>query len=201
MKSYTIYRIAETIRIILFMTLAIVIYDFYPVTSIMIIILALLNDLPIMTIAYDHTKVREQPVVWDMKEIFVLSSWLGVAGVLSSFALFYLAMSYFKLPHDFVQSLFFTKLVVAGHATLYNTRTDDWFWKRPFPSASLFITTWASAVAGTVVAVYGFDVMTPIGWKWAGAVWAYALVWFVFNDTVKMAVLRYYRKRYGIDIM
>jgi H+-transporting ATPase len=201
MKSYTIYRIAETIRIILFMTLAIVIYDFYPVTSIMIIILALLNDLPIMTIAYDHTKVREQPVVWDMKEIFVLSSWLGVAGVLSSFTLFYIAMSYFKLPHDFVQSLFFTKLVVAGHATLYNTRVDDWFWKRPFPSASLFIATWASAVAGTVVAVYGFDVMTPIGWKWAGAIWAYALAWFVFNDAVKMAVLRYYRKRYGKDIM
>ena len=201
MKSYTIYRIAETIRIILFMTLAIVVYDFYPVTSMMIILLALLNDIPIMTIAYDRTRVRKHPVRWDMKEIFVLSAWLGVAGVLSSFVLFYVTMSYLKLPHDMVQSLFFTKLVVAGHATLYNTRTDDWFWRKPRPSAPFFIATWASAIVGTFIAVYGFDVMTPIGWKWAGIIWVYALTWFVFNDAVKMAVLRYYRKRYGIDVM
>jgi len=33
MESYTIYRIAETIRIILFMTLSIVIFNFYPITK------------------------------------------------------------------------------------------------------------------------------------------------------------------------
>jgi H+-transporting ATPase len=201
MKSYTIYRIAETIRIVIFMTLAIVVYDFYPLTAIMIIILALLNDIPIMTIAYDHTKVREAPVRWDMKEVFILSGWLGIAGVLSSFTLFYIAMSVMHLPDDFIQSLFFTKLIVAGHATLYNTRIDDWFWKRPWPSATLFIATWASAIAGTVISVYGFDLMRPIGWGWAAAVWIYALLWFVFNDTVKMMVLNYYRRKYHEDIM
>ena len=201
MKSYTIYRIAETVRIVIFMTLAIVVYDFYPLTAIMIIILALLNDIPIMTIAYDHTKVREAPVRWDMKEVFILSTWLGIAGVLSSFLLFYISMSVIQLPDDFVQSLFFTKLIVAGHATLYNTRIDDWFWKRPRPSAALFTATWASAIIGTLISVYGFDLMRPIGWGWAAAVWVYALLWFVFNDAVKMAVLGYYRRRYGEDIM
>ena len=201
MKSYTIYRIAETVRIVIFMTLAIVVYDFYPLTAIMIIILALLNDIPIMTIAYDHTKVREAPVRWDMKEVFILSTWLGIAGVLSSFLLFYISMSVIQLPDDFVQSLFFTKLIVAGHATLYNTRIDDWFWKRPRPSAALFTATWASAIIGTLISVYGFELMRPIGWGWAAAVWVYALLWFVFNDAVKMAVLGYYRRRYGEDIM
>ena len=201
MKSYTIYRIAETVRIVIFMTLAIVIYDFYPLTAIMIIILALLNDIPIMTIAYDNTKVREAPVRWDIKEVFILSSWLGIAGVLSSFTLFWISMSVIQLPLDFVQSLFFTKLIVAGHATLYNTRIDDWFWKRPWPSATLFIATWASAIIGTVISVYGFDLMRPIGWGWAVAVWIYALLWFVFNDAVKMLVLGYYRRKYHEDIM
>ena len=201
MKSYTIFRIAETIRVIIFMTLAIVIYDFYPITALMIIILALLNDIPIMTIAYDNTKVREQPVRWDMKEVFILASWLGLAGVLSSFMLFWILISLMHLPLDFVQSAFFAKLVIAGHGTIYNTRIDDWFWKRPWPSWTLFNATFFSRVAGTVIAVYGFGLMEPIGWEWAIWMWAYALTWFVFNDAVKMAVLRYYRRKYHEDII
>jgi len=201
MKSYTIFRIAETIRVIVFMTLAIVIYDFYPITALMIIILALLNDIPIMTIAYDNTKIRENPVRWDMKEVFILASWLGMAGVLSSFMLFWILISLMHLPLDFVQSAFFAKLVIAGHGTIYNTRIDDWFWKRPWPSWTLFNATFFSRVAGTVIAVYGFDLMEPIGWEWAVWMWGYALVWFVFNDVVKMAVLHYYRRRYHEDIM
>ena len=201
MKSYTIYRIAETIRIIIFMTLAIVIFNFYPVTAVMIILLALLNDLPILMIATDNTKVREQPVRWDMREMLILSSWLGVAGVLSSFTLFYIAMAVMHLPLDYVQAMFFVKLIVAGHNTIFNTRIDDWFFKRPWPSGKLFWTSQATAVAGTIVGVYGFGLMSPIGWGMAIFVWIYALAWFVFNDMVKMLVIKYYRRRYHEDII
>ncbi len=201
MKSYTVFRIAETIRIIVFMTLAIVVFNFYPITALMIIVLALLNDLPILAIAYDNTKVRGEPVRWDMKEMLVMSSWLGAAGVISSFLLFWLTMSVMHLPHPFIQTLFFAKMVVAGHGTIYNTRIDDWFWKRPWPSWTLFGATFSSRVAGTVIAVYGFGLMEPIGWKWAAAIWGYSLVWFVFNDAVKVAVLRYYRRKLGIDVL
>lgn len=195
MKSYTIYRIAETIRIIVFMTLAIVVFQFYPLTALMIIVLALLNDLPILAIAYDNTKVREEPVRWDMKEMLVLSTWLGIAGVLSSFAIFAFVMYYLKLPLEFVQSIFFVKLVVAGHGTIFNTRIDDWFFKQPRPSFVLLGASLVSAIAGTVVAVYGFDLMTPIGWQWAGFMWGYALVWFLFNDAIKIVVLKFYRRK------
>ena len=54
---------------------------------------------------------------------------------------------------------------------------------------------------GTIIAAYGFGLMTPIGWEWAAFMWAYALAWFVFNDIVKVAVLRYYRKKLGIDVI
>ncbi len=223
MKSYVIYRIAETIRILLFMTLAIVIFNFYPLTAIMIIILALLNDIPIMTIAYDNTKVREQPVRWNMKDIFVLSSWLGVAGVLSSFTIFYIVMIYLKAHPDtamflpkvpswidmkddksylgFVQTAFFIKLIVAGHFTIFNTRIADWFFKRPYPSWILSLASFSTAVLGTIIGVYGFGLMTPINWQWAAFLWCYAFSWFVFNDIVKMAVLRYYSKRRGVDVI
>ncbi len=223
MKSYTIFRIAETIRIIIFMTLAIVVFNFYPLTAIMIIVLALLNDIPILAIAYDNTKIRKMPVRWDMHEMLVLSSWLGVAGVVSSFLIFYIVMVYLKthpesawiLPdvpiwidmHDskqwlaFVQSIFFAKMVIAGHGTIYNTRIDDWFWKKPWPSWILFGATFSTRVIGTLIAVYGFGLMMPIGWDWALFMWAYALSWFVFNDVVKVAVIRYYRKVKGIEVI
>ncbi len=199
MQSYTIFRIAETIRIIIFMSLAIGIFQFYPVTALMIIVLALLNDIPILAIAYDNTKVRERPVRWNMHEVLVMSSWLGIAGVLSSFLLFYVLLIYLKLPLDFVQSAFFAKLVVAGHGTIYNTRIDDWFFKRPYPSWILFSATFTSRILGTIIAVYGFGLMTPIGWEWGLGMWIYALTWFVFNDAVKIAVLRYYRRKFAVQ--
>lgn len=200
MQSYTIFRIAETIRLVIFMSLAIGVFQFYPVTALMIIVLALLNDIPILAIAYDNTKVRERPVRWDMKEVLVMSSWLGIAGVVSSFTLFAVLMMYLKMPLDFVQSAFFAKLVIAGHGTIYNTRIDDWFFKRPYPSWTLFIATFSSRIIGTIIAVYGFGLMTPIGWEWALGMWAYALSWFIFNDAVKMAVLKFYRK-YKTNVM
>ncbi len=200
MQSYTIFRIAETIRIIIFMSLAIGLFQFYPVTALMIIMLALLNDIPILAIAYDNTRVRDKPVRWNMHQVLVMSSWLGIAGVLSSFLLFWIIMVYMKLPLEFVQSVFFSKLIVAGHGTIYNTRVDDWFFKRPYPSWTLVAATFLSAVAGTIIAVYGFGLMTPIGWGWGLFTWVYALSWFVFNDAVKMIVLRFYRKMKGVEV-
>ncbi|RMF97457.1 MAG: HAD family hydrolase, partial [Gammaproteobacteria bacterium] len=198
MRSYAVFRIAETIRIVIFMGLAIGVFQFYPVTALMIIILALLNDIPILAIAYDNTRLRQRPVRWDMHEVLIMAGWLGVAGVLSSFALFWFLMVYLRLPIDFVQSVFFAKLVIAGHGTIYNTRIDDWFFKRPWPSGILFGATFSSRVAGTIIAAKGFGLMTPIGWDWALGMWAYALAWFVFNDAVKMGVLRYYRAQRAI---
>ncbi len=199
MKSYAIYRIAETVRVVLFMWAAITFFNFYPITALMIIILALLNDIPILAIAYDNARVARNPVRWKMHEVLTVSGWLGVAGLLSSFLLFYLTVVVWKLPHDLVQTIFFLKLVVAGHGTIYNTRTyDRWFWSRPYPSAILFGATFSTRVLGTLIGVYGWffgPVMTPAGWAWGLGIWAYSLFWFVFNDVVKVKVYRYLERR------
>ena len=200
MKGYTIYRITETVRVILFMTASIVIFQFYPVTALMIILLALLNDIPILTIAYDNTRIKTQPVSWDMKEVLVLSSWLGTAGVISSFLAYFLLRDYFKLSNELIQSIIFMKLIVAGHGTVFNTRTTDWFWKKPYPAKILLNASFWSAMFGTLIAVYGFGLIVPTGWKWAGITWAYVFIWFVFNDFVKMGVIRFYKRKGKMDI-
>ncbi len=195
MEAYTIYRIAETIRVLFFMTLSILIFQFYPITTVMIILLALLNDIPILAIAYDRAKISPKPVRWDFYELNVMAFWLGIAGVLSSFTLYFLLETYWKLPQDLIQSIIFTKLVVAGHGTIFNTRVKDWFYKKPWPSAALYLASNVTAIVGTIIAVYGFDLITPVGWGWALFIWGYAFVWFLFNDAVKMAVLKMYREK------
>ncbi len=195
MKSYSIYRIAETIRIILLMTLGIVIFNFYPITALMIIILALLNDIPILAIAYDNTKVDKHPVRWNMPELLIISSVLGIAGVISTFLLFYiLEVNGFSL--EFIQTMIFIKLVVAGHLTIFLTRTEDWFFKPPYPSSLLVHASFWTALFGTVIAVYGFWI-SPIGWKYALYLWLYAVAWFIFNDSVKMWTFHLLRKEKG----
>ncbi len=193
MKSYAVFRIAETIRIILFMALAIVVFNFYPITALMIILLALLNDIPILAIAYDHTKIHAKPVRWNMQELITVSSVLGVTGVVSSFLLFFI-LEERGFSHELIQSLLFLKLIVAGHSTLYITRSEGWFWQRPWPSPILFWATFGTEIIGTLIAVYGF-LITPIGWAYALWIWAYVLIWFLFNDMVKMFTYRVLRRR------
>ncbi len=193
MKSYATFRIAETIRIILFMTLSIIVFDFYPITALMIILLALLNDIPILAIAYDNTRVDRKPVRWNLSELLTVSTVIGISGVISSFLLFYILQKN-GVAEDVIRTLLFLKLIVAGHSTLYITRIDDWFWKRPYPSGLLFGATFGTEIIGTLVAVYGIFV-TPIGWEYALAIWAYALLWFLIDDAVKLYTYRLLRSR------
>jgi H+-transporting ATPase len=188
MNSYAIYRIAETIRVLLFMTLSILIFNFYPVTAVMIVLLALLNDGPILAIAYDRTNYSDSPEAWNMRVVLGISTVLGLAGVVASFLLFYLAERVFHLGRDAIQTFMFLKLAVAGHLTIFLTRTRGPFWSsRPAP-----ILLWAAIgtkILATLAAVYGVF-MVPIAWKWVLLIWGYALAWFLVNDRIKLAAYR-----------
>jgi len=188
MNSYAIYRITETIRVLLFMTLSILVFNFYPVTAVMIVLLALLNDGPILAIAYDNVRYANRPEAWNMKLVLGTSTILGVAGVVASFGLFYLGEQTFHLNREVIQTFMFLKLAVAGHLTIFLTRTRGPFWSiRPAPL--LFWSAILTKVLATLAAVYGWF-MVPIGWKWALLIWGYALVWFLVNDRIKLAGYR-----------
>ena len=107
MNSYAIYRIAETLRVLLFMTLAIVVFKFYPLTAIMIVMLALLNDGAILSIAYDNVIYRNKPEAWDMRTVLGISTVLGVVGVISAFELFYVGERVFHLDRAHIQTLMY----------------------------------------------------------------------------------------------
>jgi H+-transporting ATPase len=184
MNSYAIYRIAETLRVLFFMTLAILVFNFYPVTAIMIVMIALLNDGAILSIAYDNVQYRMKPEAWNMRLVLGVSTVLGVAGVVAAFGLFYLGERVFHLDRDRIQTLMYLKLSVAGHLTIFLTRTRGPFWSIK-PAKILLIAVFGTQAVATLIAVYGF-LMSPLGWGWAGFVWVYALAWALLNDRIKL---------------
>ena len=128
MSNYAIYRITETIRIVLFVTLSIVAFNFFPVTPIQIVLLAILNDAAILTIAYDRVVASARPERWDLTEVLAIATVLGLVGVVASFSLVGLAVGPLDIGEAEVQTLMYLKLSVAGHLTLFVARTRGRLW-------------------------------------------------------------------------
>ena len=188
MNSYAIYRIAETLRVLLFMTLAILIFNFYPLTAVMIVMLALLNDGAILSIAYDNVHYKDKPEAWNMRMVLGVATVLGVIGPVAAFGLFYLGERVYHLDRAHIQTLMYLMLSVAGHLTIFLTRTRGPFWSIR-PARILWMAVLGTQIVATLIAVYGLF-MTPLGWGWALFVWGYALVWFLVSDRVKLLAYR-----------
>ncbi|MFY9659135.1 MAG: plasma-membrane proton-efflux P-type ATPase, partial [Terriglobales bacterium] len=154
MNSYAIYRIAETLRVLFLMTLAILVFNFYPVTAVMIVMIAVLNDGAILSIAYDNVHYSDKPEKWNMRLVLGISTVLGVIGVVAAFGLFYLAERVFHLDRAHAQTLMYLKLSVAGHLTIFLTRTRGPFWSIR-PARILWIAVLGTQAVATLIAVYG----------------------------------------------
>ncbi len=191
MNSYAIYRVTETIRIVLFVVAAMIAFNTYPITAILIILLALFNDLPIMTIAVDNTPVDPQPVRWDMRRVLSVSTTLGIVGVFETFLMLVLAKEWLHLDVAQIQSLIFLKLAIAGHLTLFVARSRGPFYARPWPAPAMIWSAIATKLLATLLVGLGLGLVTTIAWSQIAFVWAYCIAWVFVEDQAKLAVYRH----------
>jgi len=192
MNSYAIYRITETIRIMVFVVLAMIVFNFYPITAIMIILLALLNDIPIMTIAYDRTGLDPNPVHWNMHRVIVVSTVMGLTGVAGSFLMLFLAVDWLHLTIPQIQTYIFLKMAVAGHLTLFVSRSKGFFLKKPYPAPVMIWSAVGTKLLGTILAAYGFGLITPITWPQIALIWGYSITWAFLTDWAKARVYQHF---------
>jgi H+-transporting ATPase len=185
MTNYAIYRITETIRVVVFITLAILALGFFPVTPIMIVLLAVLNDAAILTIAYDNVVPATRSERWQMRDVMTLAAVLGLVGVVESFGLLLIGDRYLHLNHDTLRTLMYLKLSVAGHLTLFVARTRGPLWSVR-PATVLLVAVLGTQILATLIAVTGI-LMTPLPWRYALLAWGYALIWMLLLDRVKLA--------------
>ncbi|MDE1814292.1 MAG: plasma-membrane proton-efflux P-type ATPase [Thaumarchaeota archaeon] len=183
MNNYAIYRISETIRVLFFLVFSIIAFSFYPITPLMIVLLAILNDVPIMTIAYDNVKISSSPERWNMRKVLGIATGLGMIGVVSTFVLLYIGMNVFDLKTGSLQSLVYLKLSVAGHMLFFVARTRGHFWTVK-PALKLFLAIITTQMIATIITAQGI-LVPAIGWYNALFVWGYAFAWFLVTDFVK----------------
>jgi len=184
MLSYVLYRVVETLRILVFVTISILLFHFYPISAFLLIILALLNDLPIIAISTDNVIYSKKPEKWNMKYIAGLSVLLGTIGAAETILLIYLGISLFHLSIPMILSLVFLKLIVSGHLTMFVTRTRKAFWKVP-PSRPLLVALLSTMVVGFIMTSFGLG-LTSIGIPLSSFVVGYAFIWFLVEDGLRL---------------
>lgn len=191
MMSYMLYRIAMTVAIMFFVVTSVVCYDFFPLTAVMVIALALLDDLPIMTIAYDRASAAPQPVKWHMPRIFLISTILGIFAVIQSFALLFIGHEIYHLDAPHVQTMMFLQLVAGGHLMLFVTRSTGPFWRPPFPDRRLFVAIVGTQLVAVLLCGVGAGTVVPaLPWSIIGWVWVYNIAWMFLLDFIKLVIYR-----------
>jgi H+-transporting ATPase len=150
--------------------------------------IALLNDGAILTIAYDNVHYSDKPEAWNMRIVLGIATVMGVIGPVAVFGLFYLGGQVFHLDHTQLQPMMYLMLSVAGHLTIFLTRCRGPFWSIA-PAPALWISCLVAQVLATGIAVFGF-LMPSLDWRWAAAVWAYAIVWALLTDRIKLLAYR-----------
>ncbi|MDI7861553.1 plasma-membrane proton-efflux P-type ATPase [Rhizobiaceae bacterium n13] len=202
-QNYAYYRIAMTLDIMFVVVLSYIFFGFQPLTAIMIVALALLDDVPIMTIAYDRVVPSPKPVRWNMHRLVVFSSLMGLLSIAQSFGLVLAGMEWmsdpsrmarFPLDDGHLQSMLFLQLAAGGHLLLFVVRTQRSIFQPPSPSASLFFAIVATQILAVLMCANG--VLVPrLPWSLIGVVWLYVLVWMIVLDIVKLVFLGLERRR------
>ena len=191
MLSYAVYRIAETIALLGFITVITLAFNVFPVTPIMIVFLAILNDGSILSIAYDNTRTTSEPLRWKMSFVMGMAGALGFFAVARSIGIYFISLDLLGLNINEVKTMIYLNLSVGGILTLYAARTRGPFWSI-LTAKPLFLITFGAQLIATFLAVFGL-LMSPVGWRNAGIVWGYSLVLFFFQDLVKLGA----RKIFG----
>ena len=193
MVNYAIYRITETIRIVLLVAVAIIAFGFFPVTPIQVVLLAILNDAAILTIAFDRVLPSATPERWNLTEVLTVSTVLGVAGVVSSLLFVWMGHGPLGLANAELQTLIYLKLSVAGHLTLFVVRTRGRLWSHR-PAGVLVVAVVGTQLIATLIAGFGI-LMEPIPWTLVLLAWGYALAWMLLLDQVKLVVYHVLARR------
>ena len=194
MMGYAYYRIAMTISIMVFIVLVMVLYSVQILTPVMIILLALLDDVPVMLIAFDNAKVSPRPSKWDMRRVLSVSAMLALLGVVQSAGLLRHLHHGLNLDVPMMQTAMFMQLVIAGHLLLFATRSRRFFFQPPFPEWKLFTAIMGTQLLAALMAAYGW-LVTPISWNLIGFIWLYNLVWLAVVDLVKVALFHRHDRR------
>ncbi|HWC57393.1 MAG TPA: HAD hydrolase family protein, partial [Candidatus Paceibacterota bacterium] len=182
MYSYSIYRISESFRLIMTVLILGVMIHQYPLTPMQLILVAFLNDIPIISLAFNRVTYTVRPEGVPVRKRFKISLLFGIIGVLQSIILFVI-LRHFGYPLAVIQTAFFLKLIISGHMLVFVAHTQKRWW-RFFPSRPVILATLATSILASLVASFGIF-MTALSTTLLGFVWLWALGWMQISELAK----------------
>ena len=184
--AYSLYRISESFRLIVTIVVLGLATGAYPLSPLQLILIALLNDIPIISLAFDRVKVANRPSKIKVKRQFAQSLLYGAVGVANSLLLYFFAVHYLRLPLPMVETLFFLKLTVSGHLLIYVAHTKE-RWFRYLPSKEVILATSATQAVATALALTGFLMPAAIPWPLALFIWIWSFFFMQIGELMKFA--------------
>lgn len=185
--SYSVYRISESFRLIITTTVLALLYKAIPITPIQIIMLALLNDIPIISLAFDRVKTAHRPQQINVKERFTKSIGFGFVGILNSLILFFLMHNVWHLSWEIIQTVYFLKLTVSGHMLIYVAHTSE-RWYKFLPSKQVILATTGTQLIATLIVLFGIGMPTSLSIPMVAFVWIWSFAWMQVGEGVKILV-------------
>lgn len=182
--NYSVYRISESFRLVITILLLGLVYGFYPLVPIQIIILAFLNDIPIISLAVDKVETVTKPATIHARKRLTLSILFGMVGVMNSLLLFFYTFNVWHLSLPIIQTMFFLKLTVSGHMLIFVVHTKE-RWYTYLPSKTVMIAIFATQTIATVLAYTGWFMPAPISLTQIAIVWVWSFVWMQVGEVVK----------------
>jgi len=185
--NYSVYRISESFRLVVSIALLGMMYGEFPLTALQIILIAFLNDIPIISLAYDHVLAPHRPAKINVRQRFIKSSLFGLTGVANSVILFLIMNNVWHLSLAVIQTAYFLKLTVSGHMLIYVAHTEHKWW-RFLPSKQVIIATSATQLLATALALFGW-LVAAIPWWLVVVVWLWSFLWMQIAEMTKRLAL------------
>jgi H+-transporting ATPase len=189
MLSFLYYRIAATIHILTFLTISLIALQFWLPPS-LILIITLLNDFTVITIAYDRADVAKLPTRIHVPSIFVVALCLGATMVCSSFILLYVVERELTYSRGSAYNWLALQISIVQQFSLLSTRQRKDSCVRSRPSWRLITSILLCQIIATLLAIFGVFSKPGLSWMNAGVVWLYSIGWVVLIDVVKQIVER-----------
>lgn len=158
-KAYVVYRIAASITLVITLS-CIVFISRCTVDSLMIIILALLNDISMIPVAYDNAFATRKPQMANVLPLVSLSAFYGA--IQTGIALIYFYVISNKSPElEFdlktcdgsTQGQIWLYLVLATELMIFSARAPSFFWQS-MPSLMLIVSVLATVVLGIILTLF-----------------------------------------------
>lgn len=225
-SNFITYRIAATLQLLFFFFIAVFAFKpndyphpedsgewplYFHMPVLMLMLITLLNDGTLITIAYDHAEASPLPCKWNLPVLFVASSVLGVVACLSSLLLLGILLNSWD-PNGIFQSLGFDeglhygeittaiylKISVSDFLTLFSARTgSSFFWQiKPAPilAAGGFLALGLSSLLSIFWPESNPDGIPSLGLQSQIGifffVWIFCLIVWIIQDILKVLTYR-----------